>query len=268
MRKITQREPSDSFKALIGESKSFSKRSSVITESGVGEYIFIKTERLKPYEKQARKVFDEESISGLAETIKQHGIRQPLTVLKSDIEGEYRVISGERRLRAAKLLNMERVPCIILSDNDNPEEISLVENLQRVDLHPIELGEAYLALLSEKEKWGGVSELANKIGVSKQSLSEKLVYAQSIPVEIKDYVVQKNLRNRILLRHISKEKDIEKIKQLIGMNQKTKENYKKRPLFNVYSVNKEIKVVINKNLSKEEKEQLKNQLKNFLEELS
>ena len=268
MRKITQREPSDSFKALIGESKAFSKRSSVITESGVGEYIFIKTERLKPYEKQARKVFDEESIAGLADTIKRHGIRQPLTVLKSDIEGEYRVISGERRLRAAKLLNMERVPCIILSDSDNPEEISLVENLQRVDLHPIELGEAYLVLLSEKEKWGEISELANKIGVSKQSLSEKLVYAQSIPSDIKDYVVQKNLRNRILLRHISKEKNIEKIKQLIGMTQKNKENYKKRSLLKIYSINQEVKAVISKDLSKEEKEQLRTQLKNFLDALS
>lgn len=269
MRKITQREPSEKFKALVQNSPSDVRRSSVMTKDGVGEYIFIKTERLKPYEHQARKVFDEDSLKQLSETIKQHGIRQPLTVVKSEEEGMYKVISGERRLRAANLIQMEKVPCIILSDQDNKEEIALVENLQRVDLHPVELGEAYLALLSEQEKWGSVSALANKIGVSKQSISEKMVYAQDIPPVIKDYLIQNGIKSRILLRQLSKEKDLEMMKELVGLSQGIKNIFKKKNLLRSYVINGEVKVEMTNNyISKKEKESLRSQLNELLKSLS
>ena len=269
MRKITQREPSEKFKALVGNNATDPRRSSVMTEGGVGEYLFIKTERLKPYEHQARKSFDEESLNQLAETIRQHGIRQPLTVAKSETDGEYRVISGERRLRAANLIEMEKVPCIILSERDNIEEIALIENLQRVDLHPVELGEAYLNLLSEKEKWGSVSYLARKIGVSKQSVSEKMLYAQEMPSVIKDYLVEKNLKSRILLRQLSKEKNLEKMKELVGMSQDSRKSFKKKTLLNAYTINGKVEVKMTSNyLSKSEKESLHSQLIDLLGNLT
>jgi len=123
-------------------------RSSIYTENFKGEFYNISVDKLIPFKNQARKIFDEKSMLNLAKTIKEHGIRQPLTVIPSDIrEGCYEVISGERRLRAAKSIGMEKVPCIIIHDMLKAEEIALIENIQREDLHPVELLKAFSNLL-------------------------------------------------------------------------------------------------------------------------
>ena len=123
---------------------------------------------IKPNNKQPRKFFDEEKIDYLAKSISEHGIIQPL-VLNRDGE-YYSIIAGERRWRAAKKLGLKEVPAVImnLSDKDTLE-ISMIENLQREDLNPIEEALAYQRLILEFNLTQ--EELANRIGKSRTSIS-------------------------------------------------------------------------------------------------
>lgn len=131
------------------------------------DVLLLPIEKLQPYELQARKEFDDEEISNLADTIKDHGIRNPLTVIPSKQQSNcFEIVSGERRWRAAKFLGMERVPCIILEDVGSAQEIALIENIQRKDLHIIELLEGIEALISNHPDLTK-EELYFKLGISK-----------------------------------------------------------------------------------------------------
>lgn len=167
-----------------------------------GEYYFLKLDQLIPFHDQARIYFDEEKIVKLSVTIKKHGLRQPLTVLKSTlIAGKYEIISGERRYRAAKLIGLDRVPCIVLNDHDNAEEIALIENIQREDLHPIELGRAYHKLYN-----AGFckthNEIAQKLSIPRSQVTEFLSFAE-IAEESASTLIQHGISERKYLRQIS-----------------------------------------------------------------
>ena len=106
------------------------------------EIIDIKIDELRPNPYQPRKVFNDESLNDLAESIKEHGVFQPIIVKKS-IKG-YEIIAGERRVRASKLAGLEVIPAIIRNLNDEQMmEIALLENLQRENLSAIEEAIAY-----------------------------------------------------------------------------------------------------------------------------
>jgi ParB family chromosome partitioning protein len=178
-------------------------RNSVYTEEFRGEYYNISIDKLIPFKNQARKYFDEESIEGLASTIKEHGIRQPLTIIPSDIkEGFYEVISGERRLRAAKVLGLKTVPCIIVHDKMRAEEIAIIENIQRKDLHPVELGYAYQNLL-DMQICNSTAQVAQKLGTHKSSVIEALSFT-SLDDVTKELLLKHQLKNRALLRTLVK----------------------------------------------------------------
>lgn len=117
---------------------------------------------IEPNKDQPRKDFDEGKLDELAESIKRHGIVQPIVVRKeNDI---YRIIAGERRWRAAKHAGLKNVP-VIIKDLDDREiiEVALIENLQREDLNPIEEAEAYERLIKEfKLKQEEISEIVGK----------------------------------------------------------------------------------------------------------
>lgn len=117
---------------------------------------------------QPRKSFDEEKIMQLAESIKEHGIIQPL-VLKRD--GEFFIIvAGERRWRAAKKLGLKEVPAVVLDLNDKEVlEVSLIENIQRDDLNPIEEASAYKKLIDDFSLTQ--EELSKKIGKSRTAIA-------------------------------------------------------------------------------------------------
>ena len=108
----------------------------------------LKINQVEPNREQPRKVFDEESLQELAESVKQFGILQPLIVQKRD--DYYEIIAGERRWRAAKLAGLKEVP-VVIRDMTEQEivEISLIENIQRENLNPIEEAAAYKRLLTE-----------------------------------------------------------------------------------------------------------------------
>ena len=110
--------------------------------------MLIKISKVEPNRSQPRKQFDEDALLELSESIKQYGILQPLLV--SDKGSYYEIIAGERRWRAAKLAGLKEVPVIIKEFNDQQVvEISLIENIQREDLNPIEEAMAYKRLIDE-----------------------------------------------------------------------------------------------------------------------
>ncbi len=110
--------------------------------------VFVNISKVEPNREQPRKKFDEDSLLELAESIKQFGIIQPLLV--QERSGYYEIIAGERRWRAAKLAGLKEVPVIIKNLKEQEiMEISLIENIQREDLNPIEEAQAYKRLLTE-----------------------------------------------------------------------------------------------------------------------
>jgi ParB family chromosome partitioning protein len=110
-----------------------------------GELAVALTE-IAPSPEQPRRHFDEEALAGLAESIRRHGLLQPLVVRR--IAGHYELVAGERRLRAAKLAGLERVPVIVREAREGERlELALVENLQRENLTPLEEAEAYRQLI-------------------------------------------------------------------------------------------------------------------------
>lgn len=110
--------------------------------------LLVKISKVEPNRQQPRKQFNEDALLELSESIKQYGILQPLLV--SDKKDYYEIIAGERRWRAAKLAGLKEVPVLVKEFNDQEVvEISLIENIQREDLNPIEEAMAYRRLLEE-----------------------------------------------------------------------------------------------------------------------
>src|SRR6185503_17136248 len=109
---------------------------------------WVEVERIKPNPFQPRKVFDEASLLSLAESIRQYGVLQPLTVTRKEIERpeagiwvEYELVAGERRLRAARIAGLKEVPVVIRTSEDSDRmklELAIIENLQREDLNPVD----------------------------------------------------------------------------------------------------------------------------------
>jgi ParB family chromosome partitioning protein len=186
-------------------------RPSVFTEKLRGEYYNIDVDKLIPFHKQARKYFDEEALKQLAETIKTHGIRQPLTIISAtdDMTGVYEVVSGERRLRAAIIAGLNTVPCIIIDDRKKAEEIAIIENIQRKDLHPIELAQAYSNLL-ETKICNSTMEIATKVGVHKSAVVETLGLL-NLELEVQEKLLNSQVKSRNLLRELCKLNNNEQI---------------------------------------------------------
>lgn len=122
-----------------------------------------------PY--QPRKEFSDEKLNELAESIRLHGIIQPLLV--RDFQGKYQLIAGERRLRASKLVGLTEVPIVIREMTDQTMmEVALVENLQREDLNPIEEAEAYRRLMDDFSMTQ--EEIAKRVGRSRPAIANTL----------------------------------------------------------------------------------------------
>ncbi len=172
---------------------------SVINSGNRFEVIYTDIDKVRPYNEQSRTYFDESEIMALSKTISEHGIRQPLTVIGSE-EG-FQVVSGERRLRAAKLAGLKKVPIVIISDDKKAEELALIENIQRVDLHPIELGRAYSKIMSRTRE--NAADLADRISVPINQVYEYSAYAK-IPNDITELIIKHSLGRRAFLRELLK----------------------------------------------------------------
>ena len=131
----------------------------------------VRLSQIEPNREQPRKVFDEDALIELSESIKQYGVLQPLLVQKKD--KYYEIIAGERRWRAAKLAGVKEVP-VIIKDYSTQEvmEIALIENIQREDLNPIEEAQAYQRLIKDYRL--KQDEVAEKVSKSRAAITNSL----------------------------------------------------------------------------------------------
>ncbi len=134
--------------------------------------VYLPIAKVEPGLNQPRKQFDEDALNDLADSIREHGIIQPLTVRHLS-SGYYQIIAGERRWRAAKLAGLSEVPAVIIEADDRKVmELGLIENLQREDLNPMEEAEGYLVL---KEDFGMTQEeIAQRMGKSRPAIANAL----------------------------------------------------------------------------------------------
>ena len=141
-------------------------------QSQEGGSLSLPISEVQPGLKQPRKRFDDESLADLADSIRTHGIIQPLTVRRLS-SGYYQIIAGERRWRAAKLAGLHEVPAgIIEADDRTVMELGLIENLQREDLNPIEEANGYKVLMDE---YGLTQdEVAQRVGKSRPAVANAL----------------------------------------------------------------------------------------------
>ncbi len=133
----------------------------------------IPVEKIRPNRHQPRTYFDLEALEELSQSIKQHGLAQPLLVTETSTPGEYELVAGERRLRAAKLAGFAAVPCTVkkLSNRDR-FEVALIENIQRQDLNALEEAVALDGLMREYTLTQ--EDVANAIGKSRSSVANVL----------------------------------------------------------------------------------------------
>ena len=141
---------------------------------------------VRPNPNQPRKFFDEEALEGLAESIKSQGIIQPLTV-EEIAPGEFSIIAGERRYRAAKIAGLDKVPAIVVSLSEVQRiQMSLIENIQRENLNAIEEASAYQYLIDHS---GFTQEMvAQKVGKSRSAIANSLRLL-SLSDKMKDDIV-------------------------------------------------------------------------------
>jgi ParB family chromosome partitioning protein len=152
---------------------------------------WIDTDKIKPNPYQPRREFDEARLQDLADSIKQYGVLQPLTVSRVELEKEggegmlteYELIAGERRLRAAKLAGVSQVPAIIRTGDTAimKLELAIIENLQREDLNAVDRARAFFRLASEFKFTH--NEIAKKMGRSREYVSNSLRIL-SLPEEV------------------------------------------------------------------------------------
>ncbi len=151
----------------------------------------IKIDDIQANLNQPRKYFDEEKIEELSVSIKNHGLIQPIIVRKIKGKSKYEIIAGERRYRACLRLNLEKIDCIEIDAKDlKSYEISVLENVQRENLNPIEEAESYKMLM---EVYGYTQEMiATRIGKTRSSVSN-VIRLLKLPLDVKEQVALGNL---------------------------------------------------------------------------
>ena len=160
----------------------------------LGKVVALPLEQIEPSPYQARRTFDEEELAGLAASIRENGLLQPVTVRRAG-EGRYELIAGERRLRACKLAGMDKVPAIIRDAADGETAaLGLLENIQRADLNPFEQARGLQDILA---LWGCTqAEAAKRLGMAQPTLANKLRLLQ-LTADQQQFI----LDNRLTERH-------------------------------------------------------------------
>jgi len=208
----------------------------------------IKLSLIEPNREQPRKVFNNEQLQELADSIKQYGIIQPLLVQKKD--DYYELVAGERRWRAAKLAGLKEVPVLVREyDKQRSMEVALIENVQRADLNPIEEAMAYQQLMKEfglkqEEIAGRVSKnratITNTMRLLKlpQQVQQMLIenrisggHARAL-LAIEDADLQIQLAGQIEKENLSV-REIERAVKLLGKKPKEKKKIEKNEAFDI-----------------------------------
>jgi len=162
------------------------------TKSG-GQILLIPQQDIYPNPSQPRKRFDSEELEGLAESIRLNGIIQPINVRRRD-DGYYELIAGERRLRAARMVGLPRIPCILMEVTDEKSALfALLENLQREDLNFFEEAAAIQKMMTEF----GLSQedTARRLGKAQSTVSNKLRLLK-LPDDVRHEILKAGLTER------------------------------------------------------------------------
>lgn len=190
---------------LLGEVETAYENNNAPSTKKNGD-IFLDVNSIVPNPSQPRKIFDEERLKELSESIKEHGLIQAITVIESDNDDEYILIAGERRLRAHKLANIDKIKANIITIEENKmREVALIENIQRDDLNIIELAYSYAQLINEHSLTH--EELSTKVFKSRTSITNTLRLLQ-----LSSYVQQMLANEKITAGHA---------KVMIGLDDET-----------------------------------------------
>jgi ParB family chromosome partitioning protein len=180
-----------------------------------GSFFNVETEIIAPNPHQPRKYFDEIALQELSDSIKQTGVIQPVIIRK---DGEQIIlVAGERRLRAAKMAGLSKIPCILTKGN--PIEIALIENLQRENLNPIEESEALHQMIDHYNY--SQQDLAHVIGKGRSTITETLSL-NKLPSKIKDECRRADSVSRRVLVEVAKQDSHNDMLNLFAQVQKNK----------------------------------------------
>ncbi len=150
----------------------------------------LRLSEIEPRKDQPRRIFDKEALEQLAESIKANGVIQPILVVKQS-NGFYSIVAGERRFRASKLAGLTEIPVVIIdADERKIAEISLIENLQREDLNPIEEAAAFRSLMKDYSMTQ--EELSQRLGKSRSAIANSTRLLE-LPKEAAQLVVEGKL---------------------------------------------------------------------------
>lgn len=171
----------------------------------------LKLDLIMPDEEQPRKDFSEEALNMLADSIKEHGVLQPIVVVR---EGDkYKIVAGERRYRASIIAGLTKIPAIIRTlDAQNRLELSIIENAQREDLNAIEMATAYAKLKNQFNL--NPAEIAVKVGKSESSVINTMRLL-NLPDDVKRIMVEHNLTEGVMRPLISA--DPELVRRILPM---------------------------------------------------
>ncbi len=174
-------------------------------------------DKITPNRQQPRTEFDPEALKELSDSIRVHGVIQPLVVVE-DASGGYELIAGERRLRASKLAGLKEVPVIVKNHLEDQAklEIALIENIQRADLNPIEEAKAYRELA---DVFGLTQqEIADKMGRSRPAVAN-IMRLLDLPIEVQNALSEGKINTgqaRALLTLENREKQLEMLQSMLG----------------------------------------------------
>ncbi len=160
------------------------------SDAGPGNLRFVRIEFIEANPFQPRAWFSPAELNELAESIRQHGVIQPITIRKTEVN-KYQLISGERRLRASQLAGLTEIPAFIRTANDEQMlEMALVENIQREDLNPLEIALTYQRLIEECQI--SQEELSQRVGKDRSTVSNYirlLKLPHEVQVAIRDRLI-------------------------------------------------------------------------------
>ena len=185
--------------------------------------------KVEPNPNQPRKVFDQQALEELAESIRLHGVITPITVRRGEKDGYYQIIAGERRWRAARLAGLKEIPAMVLEAGESEVmELALIENLQRQDLNPIEEAEGYELLM---QQFGMTQEeVAHRVVKSRSAVANALRLL-GLPDEVRTMVAEGKLSGghaRAVLAVQEEDKRVDAARQMVGMSVRQAEALAKR----------------------------------------
>jgi len=193
-----------------------SAKSSASTDRDEGKVWFIPISKITPDKDQPRKKFDQDELDQLAASIKEHGVLQPILVVEKN-DGGYELVAGERRWRASQLAGLTTIPALIKKLADQQKvEISLIENIQRQDLDPIEEAFAYKRLMDEFNLTQ--QQVADKVGKSRPAVANA-VRLLDLPEKIKTALIDRKINSgqaRTLLSLSSEKDQLDMLASMLG----------------------------------------------------